>query len=58
MAIAAMTPDLLPRWLSIVKGSPVAVLVSLTALLFMPFALFVLWVVVVTVTVSRLLRRP
>ena len=50
--IAAMTPDLLPRWLSIVSY-PVAVLVSLTALLFMPFALFVLWVVAATVTVSR-----
>ena len=56
IAIAAMTPDLLPRWLSIVSY-PVAVLVSLTALLFMPFALFVLWVAVATVTVSRR-RRP
>lgn len=52
VAIAAMTPDLLPRWLSIVSY-PVAILVSLTALLFMPFALFVLWVVAATVTVSR-----
>ena len=54
-AIAARTPDLLPRWLSI-ASYPVAVLVSLTALLFMPFVLFVLWVVAATVTVSR--RRP
>ena len=55
IAIAASTPDLLPRWLSI-ASYPVAVLVSLTALLFMPFALFILWVAVATATVSR--RRP
>jgi len=56
MAIAAMTPDLLPRWLSI-TSYPVAVLVASTAFLFMPFALFVLWVAAATVTVSRR-RRP
>ena len=56
IAIAARSPDLLPRWLSI-TSYPVAVLVSITALLFMPFVLFVLWVVAATVTVSRR-RRP
>ena len=52
IAIAARTPDLLPRWLAI-ASYPVAILVSLTALLFMPFALFVLWVIATIVTVSR-----
>ncbi|MGH3474435.1 MAG: hypothetical protein ACRDOT_05905 [Aeromicrobium sp.] len=56
IAIAARTPDLLPRWLSI-ASYPVAVLVSFTAFLFMPFILFVLWVAMATVTVSRR-RRP
>ena len=55
IAIAARTPDLLPRWLSI-ASYPVALLVALTALLFMPMILFVLWVVAATATVSR--RRP
>lgn len=52
IVIAARTPDLLPRWLSI-ASYPVAVLVSLTALLFLPFAVFVLWVVAATLSVSR-----
>ncbi|MGH3458324.1 hypothetical protein [Aeromicrobium sp.] len=52
IAIAARTPDLLPRWLSI-SSYPVAVLVALTAFLFLPFVLFVLWVVAATVAVSR-----
>ena len=55
IAIAARTPDLLPRWLSI-ASYPVALLVASTALLFMPMILFVLWAVAATVTVSR--RRP
>ena len=55
IAFAAMTPDLLPRWL-VAASYPVAVLVALTAFLFLPFILFVLWVVAATVTVSR--RRP
>ena len=55
IAFAAMTPDLLPRWL-VATSYPVAVLVALTAFLFLPFVLFVLWVVATAVTVSR--RRP
>jgi len=55
IAIAARTPGLLPRWLS-AASYPVAVLVALTAFLFMPFALFILWVVAATVSVGR--RRP
>ena len=55
IAFAAMTPDLLPRWL-VAASYPVAVLVALTAFLYLPFVLFVLWVVAATVTVSR--RRP
>lgn len=56
IAIAARTPGLLPRWLT-VSSYPVAVLVALTAFLFMPFVLFVLWVVVATIAISRR-RRP
>ncbi len=55
IALAAATRDLLPRWL-IVASWPVALLVSLTAFLYLPMILFVLWVVAATVTVSR--RRP
>lgn len=55
IALAAMTPDLLPRWL-VAASYPVAVLVALTAFLYLPMILFVLWVVAATVTVSR--RRP
>lgn len=55
IALAALTPDLLPRWLA-ATSYPVAVLVALTAFLYLPFALFVLWVVATTVTVSH--RRP
>lgn len=56
IAIAARTPGLLPRWLA-VSSYPVAVLVALTAFLFMPFVLFVLWVIVATIAISRR-RRP
>ena len=52
---AALTPDLLPRWL-VAASYPVAILVALTAFLFLPMVLFVLWVVATTATVSR--RRP
>lgn len=45
-------PGLLPRWLS-VASYPVAVLVALTALLFMPMFLFVAWVLAVIVTHRR-----
>jgi len=56
IAIAARTPGLLPRWLA-VSSYPVAVLVALTAFLFMPFVLFVLWVVAASVAISRR-QRP
>lgn len=46
IAIAARTPGLLPRWLAI-ASYPAAVLVGLTALLFMTSALFVIWVIAV-----------
>lgn len=55
VALAAAAPDLLPRWL-IAASWPVALLVSLTAFLYLPMILFVLWVVAATVTVSR--RSP
>ena len=55
IALAALTPDLLPRWL-VAASYPVAVLVALTAFLFLPMVLFVLWVVATTATVGR--RRP
>jgi hypothetical protein len=56
IAIAARTPGLLPRWFS-VTSYPVAVLVGLTTFLFMPVVLFILWIIVATVAVSRR-RRP
>lgn len=55
IAIAARTPGLLPRWLGFVSY-PVAVLVCLTVFLFLPLALFVLWVMAVTVS-QRTTRR-
>ena len=55
IALATLTPDLLPRWL-VAASWPVAVLVALTAFLYLPMTLFVLWVVAATVTVTR--RRP
>lgn len=52
MIVAARTPALLPRWLS--YGTyPVAVLVSASALLFMPLFLFPLWMTAVTVVLWR-----
>ena len=56
IAIAARTPGLLPRWLA-VSSYPVSVLVALTAFLFMPVVLFVLWVAASTASISRR-RRP
>ena len=56
IAVAARTPGLLPRWLA-VSSYPVAVLVALTAFLFMPIVLFVPWVAVSTVVISRR-QRP
>ena len=56
IAVAARTPRLLPRWLA-VSSYPVAMLVALTAFLFMPVVLFVLWVAVSTAAISRR-RRP
>ena len=52
LAIAARTPGLLPRWLGL-ASYPIAVLVSLTAFLFLPFALFVIWVIAVTASQRR-----
>ncbi len=52
MIAVARAPGLLPRWLSI-ASYPVAVLVSLSALLFSPLFLFVGWVVAVAVTQWR-----
>jgi hypothetical protein len=47
IAIAARTPELLPRWLVLVSY-PIAVLVGLTAFLFMTVLLFIVWVITVT----------
>jgi len=47
IAIAARTPGLLPRWL-VLASYPIAVLVGLTAFLFMTVLLFVMWVIAVT----------
>lgn len=47
IAIAARTPGLLPRWLGL-ASHPIAVLVCLTAFLFLPLVLFVIWVIAVT----------
>lgn len=55
IAIAARTPGLLPRWL-VVASYPVAVLVGLTALLFLTSALFVIWVIAVTASQGRRAR--
>ena len=52
IAIAARTPGLLPRWL-VLTSYPIAVLVSLTAFLFMTFFLFVMWVIAVTASQPR-----
>jgi len=52
ITIAARTPGLLPRWLAL-TSYPVAVLVSLTAFLFMTFLLFILWVLAVTLSQPR-----
>lgn len=52
IAIAARVPGLLPRWLSL-ASYPVAVLVWLTAFLFLPLVLFVLWVIAVTASQWR-----
>lgn len=56
IVIAARTPGLLPRWLA-VASYPIAILVGLTALLFMTFVLFVIWVIAVTAT-SHGRREP
>lgn len=55
IAIAARTPGLLPRWLAI-ASYPAAVLVGLTALLFMTSALFVIWVIAVVASQWRRAR--
>lgn len=55
IAIAAATPGLLPRWLAL-ASYPIAILVALTAFLFMPLALFVVWVI--AVVASRWRRAP
>lgn len=47
MVIAARTPGLLPRWL-VLATYPMALLVALTAFLFMPVILFVIWMIAVT----------
>lgn len=47
IAIGARTPGLLPRWL-VLTSYPIAFLVCLTAFLFMPYVLFVIWVIAVT----------
>jgi hypothetical protein len=53
IAIAASTPELLPPWLVLASYS-IAVLVSLTAFLFMTVLLFVIWVIAVTAIQWRL----
>lgn len=55
IAIAARTPCLLPRWLGL-ASYPIAALVCLTAFLFMPLVLFVIWVIAVTASQRR--ARP
>lgn len=55
IAIAAKTPGLLPKWLTSVSY-PMAILVALTAFLFMPLALFIVWVIAVTASDRR--RKP
>jgi hypothetical protein len=55
IAIAARTPGLLPRWLGL-TSYPIAVLVCLTAFLFMPLVLFVIWVIAVSASHRR--TRP
>lgn len=55
IAIAARTPDLLPRWL-VIASYPIAILVGLTALLFLTSALFVIWVIAVTASQRRRVR--
>jgi hypothetical protein len=50
--LVARTPRLVPKWLSGI-GYPVAVLVALTALLFMPVFLFLAWVFAVGATHAR-----
>lgn len=52
IALAAGTPGLLPRWLGL-ASYPIAVLVCMTAFLFMPLVLFVIWVVAVTESQRR-----
>lgn len=55
IAIAAWTPGVLPRWL-VIPSYPIAILVSLTALLFLTSALFVIWVIAVTASHGRRAR--
>ncbi|QBX55535.1 hypothetical protein EXE58_08765 [Nocardioides seonyuensis] len=55
IAIAAWTPGVLPRWL-VIPSYPIAILVSLTALLFLTSALFVIWVIAVTASQGRRAR--
>lgn len=55
IVIAARTPGLLPRWLAL-TSFPIAILVALTAFLFMPFILFIIWVLAVTASQWR--RAP
>ncbi len=52
IAIAARMPGLLPRWL-VIASYPIAILVGLTALLFLTSALFVIWVIAVTASQGR-----
>lgn len=52
MVISARVPGLLPQWLSL-STYPLAILVALTAFLFMPLALFVMWVLAVTASQWR-----
>ena len=49
IVVVARTPGLVPRWLSAVSY-PVAVVVALTTVLFMPLFVFVAWVVAVAAT--------
>lgn len=52
IVVAARTPGLLPSWL-VLASYPIAILVALTAFLFMPVALFVIWVIAVTACQRR-----
>lgn len=57
IVLVARTPGLVPRWLSVVSY-PVAALVALAAVLFMPLFLFFAWVVAVAATHWRRQQLP